>query len=455
VSKRKLLLADDSVTIQKVVNLTFADEGIEVISVSDGDSAMTKILEVSPDIVMLDVNMPGLNGYQICENLRKSEQFKRLPVILLVGSFEPFDEDESRRVGANEYLTKPFQSIRQLVTTVTNLLGSGEIPNIPSFNEEIEEIKTAETVAVRAETPFVFSPMSSFSEKSEIESSEPKINEEVAEQDTPEIGSFYSSDPAEVRKEIQFPHESDSAYVPKESNFRETFEERIVPSYSELDSTWDDEIEVSKEAESSVKEAELPVIDEPIVESPVPFAETSEEVVPDRMETEAITEEFTDTSNDEDFQTITHESSEVLKDDEAIEIEEIRETSNEPAVESFPFPEAASILQLDEDDLLEIAPREEDFLVNMNYDNDFDSEIRFDDVAFGESAFDVTPHSVAAPVINKEMKYEIDQATIDEIVDRVIEKLSDSVVREVAWEVVPTKADAIIKQIAEKRLENS
>jgi CheY-like chemotaxis protein len=448
VSKRKLLLADDSVTIQKVVNLTFADEGIEVISVSDGDSAMTKILEVSPDIVMLDVNMPGLNGYEICENLRKSEQFKQLPVILLVGSFEPFDEDESRRVGANEYLTKPFQSIRQLVTTVTNLLGSDGIRDIPAFDEEIDEIKTSEIVDIQAETPFAFSPMSSFSENTEIESSGPKKTEEVAENEAPEIESLYSTDSAEVRKEIQFPEESDSAYIPKESHFRETYEEQMVPSYSEIDSAWDDQIEVSKEAE-------LPVIEESIVESQVSFVETSEQVVPDSVETEVVTEEFTDTLNDEDFQTIPHESSEVLKDDEAIEIEEIPELSNEPAVESFPFPEAASILQLDEDDLLEIAPREEDFLVNMNYDSDFDSEIRFDDVAFGESAFDITPHSVVAPVINKEMKYDIDQATIDEIVDRVIEKLSDSVVREVAWEVVPTKADAIIKQIAEKRLENS
>jgi len=67
VSKRKLLLADDSVTIQKVVNLTFADEGIEVITVGDGDSAMQKFVEDKPDLVMADVNMPGLDGYRIVQ----------------------------------------------------------------------------------------------------------------------------------------------------------------------------------------------------------------------------------------------------------------------------------------------------------------------------------------------------------------------------------------------------
>jgi CheY-like chemotaxis protein len=448
VSKRKLLLADDSVTIQKVVNLTFADEGIEVISVSDGDSAMTKILEISPDIVMLDVNMPGLNGYQICENVRKSERFKHLPVILLVGSFEPFDEDESRRVGANEYLTKPFQSIRQLVTTVTNLLGSGKIQENSAFDEEIEELKADESVDVSAETPFVLPPVGSFSESIKTESPEPKEFEEVAEIDAPEVENFYSSDSTEAQKEILLPDESDSVYVPKEYDSFETTSEQNVPSYSEIDSVWDDQIEVSKETES-------PAVEESIIESPASFFETSEELVPDNIETEAITQEFTDTLNDEDFQAIPNESSEILKDNQVTEIEENRETSSESAAESFPFPEAASILMLDEDDLLEIAPREEDFLVNMNYDNDFDSEIRFDDLAFDESTLDITPHSVVAPLINKEMKYDIDQATIDEIVDLVIAKLSDSVVREVAWEVVPTKADAIIKQIAEKRLENS
>ncbi|MCW5959366.1 MAG: response regulator [Pyrinomonadaceae bacterium] len=121
-SKRKLLLADDSVTIQKVVNLTFADEGIDVISVGDGNSAMEKFVESTPDLVMVDVNMPGLDGYRICEMIKQDEETKHVPVILLVGSFEPFDENEARRVGANDYLTKPFQSIRQLVNKVTVLL---------------------------------------------------------------------------------------------------------------------------------------------------------------------------------------------------------------------------------------------------------------------------------------------------------------------------------------------
>lgn len=120
---RKLLLADDSVTIQKVVDLTFVDEGMQVVTVSDGEQAVRKLEEFAPDIVLLDVFMPKLNGYQVCERIKRDERFRHIPVMLLVGSFEPFDLEEARRVGADDYLTKPFQSIKQLINKVGALVG--------------------------------------------------------------------------------------------------------------------------------------------------------------------------------------------------------------------------------------------------------------------------------------------------------------------------------------------
>ncbi|HUQ30991.1 MAG TPA: response regulator [Pyrinomonadaceae bacterium] len=125
VTGRKLLLADDSATIQKVVGLTFRDEGLEVITVGDGRQAVEMLEEVAPDIVLADIFMPGLNGYEVCEHIKRNERFRHIPVMLLVGSFEPFDEAEARRVGADDYLTKPFQSIRTLIGKVGNLLSGG------------------------------------------------------------------------------------------------------------------------------------------------------------------------------------------------------------------------------------------------------------------------------------------------------------------------------------------
>jgi DNA-binding response OmpR family regulator len=122
-TRRRLLLADDSVTIRKVVELTFAEEGIEVISASDGDMAMQKFVEHAPDIVLVDVEMPGSSGYQICEMIKADESTRHIPVLLLVGSFEPFDQTLAEQAQADGFLTKPFHSIRELVARVNELLG--------------------------------------------------------------------------------------------------------------------------------------------------------------------------------------------------------------------------------------------------------------------------------------------------------------------------------------------
>jgi CheY-like chemotaxis protein len=123
---RKMLLADDSITIQKVIDLTFADEGMQVTTVSNGEQAIQRLEEIAPDIVLADIFMPGRTGYEVCEHIKQSERFSHIPVMLLVGSFEPFDETEARRVGADDFLTKPFQSIRQLVNKVAALLGAAD-----------------------------------------------------------------------------------------------------------------------------------------------------------------------------------------------------------------------------------------------------------------------------------------------------------------------------------------
>jgi CheY-like chemotaxis protein len=142
---RKLLLADDSATIQKVIDLTFADEGVRVVAVGNGQDAIDQLLEMQPDIVLADVFMPARNGYEVCEYVKTNEKLKHIPVMLLVGSFEPFDEAEARRVGADYILTKPFQSIRRLIDKVGALVSSppvekesptAELPKVPEPEEE-------------------------------------------------------------------------------------------------------------------------------------------------------------------------------------------------------------------------------------------------------------------------------------------------------------------------------
>ncbi len=139
-TKPKLLLADDSVTIRKVVELTFTDEGLDVTTVATGEEAMQMFDEIKPDIVIADVNMPEPTGYQICEMIKQNETTKHIPVLLVVGSFEPFDQAEAERVGADGFLTKPFQSIRDLITRVEELLGPGIRSATPAETADIDNL---------------------------------------------------------------------------------------------------------------------------------------------------------------------------------------------------------------------------------------------------------------------------------------------------------------------------
>jgi CheY-like chemotaxis protein len=117
----KLLLADDSATIHKVISLTFAAEDVQIETVSDGSQALEKVRAGKPDIVLADVFMPILSGYELCAAIKSDPDLGLTPVILLVGSFEPFDEDEATRVQCDAYLTKPFDT-SELIKIVRHLV---------------------------------------------------------------------------------------------------------------------------------------------------------------------------------------------------------------------------------------------------------------------------------------------------------------------------------------------
>jgi PleD family two-component response regulator len=119
---RKVLLADDSVVTQRIVKLAFTQENVEVFSLLSGDWEMKRITEVLPDVVIADANMSGIDCYELCKMIRQNEMTKDIPVILLVSSFAEFDEVRAREVGVDDYFTKPFHSITELVKTVTKLI---------------------------------------------------------------------------------------------------------------------------------------------------------------------------------------------------------------------------------------------------------------------------------------------------------------------------------------------
>jgi CheY-like chemotaxis protein len=117
---RKILLADDSVTAQNMGRKILADAGYEVIAVNNGSAALKKILELKPDLVILDVYMPGYSGLEVCQRLKESPETARIPVLLSVGKLEPFKPEEAQRVRAEGFIVKPFEA-SELLSTLSKL----------------------------------------------------------------------------------------------------------------------------------------------------------------------------------------------------------------------------------------------------------------------------------------------------------------------------------------------
>ncbi|MEE4272596.1 MAG: response regulator [Thermoanaerobaculales bacterium] len=132
-----ILLADDSLTIQKVVELTFAETDYHVVAVSSGDELLNRLRDSAPDVIICDVIMPGKDGYEVCQQIKSSSDWLHLPVILLTGTFEPFDRDRAIAAGCSEIITKPFEA-RKLVDTVERLVGSSD-PQVPQVDDGIAD----------------------------------------------------------------------------------------------------------------------------------------------------------------------------------------------------------------------------------------------------------------------------------------------------------------------------
>jgi CheY-like chemotaxis protein len=117
----KLLLADDSVTIQRVIELTFADEDVQVLAVGDGRQAIERVQVDRPDIVLADIGMPERDGYEVAAFIKADPALAHIPVLLLTGAFEPVDEVRARAVGCDGVLVKPFEP-QMVISRVRDLL---------------------------------------------------------------------------------------------------------------------------------------------------------------------------------------------------------------------------------------------------------------------------------------------------------------------------------------------
>ena len=226
---RTLLLADDSVTIRKVVGITFANEDVKLVTVDNGDDALTRAREIKPDLVLADVSMPGLDGYALCAALKADPELSRIPVLLLTGTFESFDEARAAEAQVDAHIAKPFDA-QALVDQVHQLLERDlptrveQAPAVGAEAAEETELKDAsdfsfddlefEPAAKPADEPAVAAPAnkrdgdtqaeaaaelgdSLFSESAVLDSLKLAPAEDSASSDGPLAADPFSVDPAD------------------------------------------------------------------------------------------------------------------------------------------------------------------------------------------------------------------------------------------------------------------
>ena len=117
---RKILLADDSVTAQNMGRKILTDAGYDVITVNNGSAALKRVAEQKPDLIVLDVYMPGYSGLEVCVRLKDAPETARIPILLTVGKLEPFKPEEATRVRADGFIVKPFEA-SELLSALTRL----------------------------------------------------------------------------------------------------------------------------------------------------------------------------------------------------------------------------------------------------------------------------------------------------------------------------------------------
>jgi CheY-like chemotaxis protein len=407
IAGRKLLLADDSAAIQKVIELTFADEGMQVFSVGNGRLALGALEQVAPDVVLADVFMPELNGYDLCRSIKQNERFARTPVMLLVSSFEPFDEDQARRAGADDIVAKPFQSIRQLVSRVGSLLGKSESGENQSSLSTLG-LSTADPDSVQESEPVAMP----------VESEEPPVTvlveaplmetHELAEAEGPTCSAdveLQTADTQPLERIIDEPVEA-----PEEWQLQDTVE--IEPVVSQVR-----EVHIADEASADT------------VEDYIIATEVNE-----ITHVESTTQESTAQAMPETFEYSAPPPAPVF-DESLLEVDEEFVTADSDDV----------VLDLEFENAIDEAPVEVGHSpvigspvtdVEWQASEEEPAMERVSDVTAAEP---VAPHTV--PALES-----VPADAIDAIARRVVEQMSEKVVREIAWEVVPELSELLIKQ---------
>jgi twitching motility two-component system response regulator PilG len=128
-SRKTVMVVDDSPTIRKILGLTLERAGYKVVAEPDGESAVERLTQIVPDVILLDIAMPKLDGYEVCKRIKKDARTAHVPVVMLSGKDALFDKVKGKMAGASEYLTKPFETPAVLNAVSTACHPPAEVVN--------------------------------------------------------------------------------------------------------------------------------------------------------------------------------------------------------------------------------------------------------------------------------------------------------------------------------------
>ena len=425
----KILLADDSNTIQKIVHQTFEHEPVELILLSNGDAAIRRLEEDRPDLVLADIFMPGKNGYEVCEFIKQHPALSDIPVVLLIGAFEPFDVKEAERVHADGHLEKPFAS-KMLLETARRFIAW---ESKASISEEIPER--------REETPPPTSPAGT------------PWHSDIPFRPTEPVAAVALDEPDHLPASLESPTQPDVI-----APFEET-----LPLLTE---SRENDFQISEEPIAVPVEGETPLEISHLDVGPASQAILEEPIQPDSFTPASPFGEST-------IQPATEMGEAAESRDHRISGEMVSGASAESLT-----PEATPVPSSSVDEFAEFQRH-----LTMHSDNAEAAPIgpvevagppippsviiehemfpsTMEELMGGASPSirgseneisDVPPVEIPAP--NKAVpSADVSQEMIEAIAQRVIEKMSSRVIEEIAWEVVPEMTEALLrKNLSEKK----
>lgn len=410
---KKLLLADDSITIQKVIGITFANEDVDLAIADNGDTAIEMARDQRPDLILADVLMPGKNGYELCEAVKRDSQFSGVPVLLLTGTFEPFDEDKARACGADDWIAKPFES-QALIDKVHELLE-----------------RAPDSLARPADSEQPVAGASSPDESAAPEQMPSDVSSEEAG-----VWGEFSFDEEELAPEAEPPAALyDSGQEPS-TEMGEPGDDEIL----ELDEADILEQDLEQESDFDLSGKDFQASDQDLDDDGIDdFGLVAGDM-------EATSREDVDQQDDDLVEAAEDEPSPLTDWDD----DDLQEDADEEKTE-------ASFESLLTDEQTQSAALEAEFKTDEVDEPSFLGSDEGEDEAFAsqqaaaaeparsESAPQPQPAMTTPQAVAPQLDEERIEAIVQKVADEVVNRLAGSILEKVAWEVVPDLAESLIK----------